>query len=222
MFAQFKSTLARIIAGVSSVTGMMPLLIFAFSRFFTVFDASAVPYGLIAVTLLDLVLPVIAGLRVRRFKPTWADRLKRGVSPTSIIFLVFVIGFGTFTNLSIYKLMGRYPLIILIAGILPLIGYIIGFLVALICRRPWPVIIAISIETGVQNSGVAILILMYAIPQPQGDLGAVMPIIIALTTSPFLLIAFICQLIVRRVKRSKMKVFDDESAEHSTDTDSKF
>lgn len=189
---------------------MMPLLVFAFARFFTAIDINAVPYGQISVNLLYLFIPVIAALLVRHFRPTWAERLSRGVRPTSIIFLIYVIGFGTFSNLSIFRLMGRYPLLILVGAALPAIGYAMGFLVALIFRRPWPVIVAISIETGVQNTGVAILILIYAIPQPQGDLGAVMPIIIALTTSPFLLIAFICQLIVRRCSNSKKKDADQE------------
>nr|CUU98462.1 hypothetical transcript [Hymenolepis microstoma] len=194
---------------------MLPLLLFIFSRFFTAIDTSAVPYGPIVVTLLYLFFPIIAGLLIRHFRPNWADKLKRGVRPTSCIFLIYVILFGTLTNLSIFRLMGRYPLLIAVGGALPTLGYLFGFLAALICRRPWPVITAISVETGVQNVGIAILILIYAIPQPQGDLGAVMPIIISLTTPPFLLVWFIVRCIV--VRRKKAKQNTEEGVFESTE-----
>ncbi|VDD81381.1 unnamed protein product [Mesocestoides corti] len=177
---------------------MLPLLLFAFSRFFTAIDTAAIPYGPIAVNLLYLFVPVSAGLLVRRFRPALADKLKRGVRPTSCIFLTYVIGFGSFANLSIYSLMARYPLLIPVGAALPLIGYLAGLLIALLCRRSWPVVVAIAIETGVQNVGVAVLLLIYAIPQPQGDLGAVMPVIIAIATPLYLLVVFVVKLIARR------------------------
>ncbi|VDN97662.1 unnamed protein product [Rodentolepis nana] len=196
--------------------GMLPLLLFIFTRFFTAIDTSAVPYGPIVVTLLYLFFPIIAGLLIRHFRPNWADKLKRGVRPTSFIFLIYVILFGTLTNLSIFRLMGRYPLLIAVGGALPTFGYLVGLLAALICRRPWPVVTAISVETGVQNVGIAILILIYAIPQPQGDLGAVMPIIISLTTPLFLLIWFVVRCIVVRRRKTKQDSEEDvcESVEN--------
>ncbi|KAL5103907.1 Ileal sodium/bile acid cotransporter [Taenia crassiceps] len=198
--------------------GMLPLLLFAFARFFTAIDVSAVPYGPIVANLLYLFVPVVSGLLIRHFRPTWADRLRRGVQPMSCIFLTYVIGFGTFANFSIFRLMGRYPLIIVVGAALPIIGYVAGFLLALLCRRSWPVIVAISIETGVQNVGVGILILISAIPQPQGDLGAVMPIIIAITTPLGLLIALIVRLIVRRLKRRQKQDEEEELEDGSWDS----
>lgn len=196
----------------------MPLLLFAFARFFTAIDISSLPYGPIVANLLYLFFPVTAGLLIRHFRPTWADRLRRGVQPTSCIFLVYVVGFGTFANFSIFRLMGRYPLIIVIGAALPVIGYAAGFLLALLFRRSWPVIVAISIETGVQNVGVGILILIYAIPQPQGDLGAIMPIIIGITTPLGLLIALIVRLIVRQQKRKKRNDEEEELEDGSWDS----
>ncbi|KAL5971164.1 Sodium/bile acid cotransporter 5 [Taenia solium] len=199
---------------------MFPLLLFAFARFFTTIDVSAVPYGPIVANLLYLFVPVTGGLLIRHFRPTWADRLRRGVQPTSCIFLIYVIGFGTFANFSIFRLMGRYPLIIPIGAALPIIGYAAGFLMALLFRRSWPVIVAISIETGVQNVGVGMLILISAIPQPEGDLGAIMPIIIAITIPIVLLIAFIVRLIVRQRKRRRRNGEEEELEDGSWDSHS--
>ncbi|VDL58117.1 unnamed protein product [Hymenolepis diminuta] len=185
---------------------MLPLLLFIFARFFTAINTAAIPYGPIVVNLLYLFIPVTAGLLTRHFRPNWADKLKRGVRPTSLIFLIYVILFGTLTNFSIFRLIGRYPLLVVVGGALPALGYLAGFLAALAFRRPWPVITAISIETGVQNAGIAILILIYAIPQPQGDLGAVMPIIISLTTPLCLLVWWIGRCIVVRRRKAKQDI----------------
>ncbi|KAM7533004.1 hypothetical protein Aperf_G00000126427 [Anoplocephala perfoliata] len=200
--------------------GMLPLLLLVFARFYTAVDAAAIPYGTIVINLLYLFFPVIAGLLVRHFRPNWADKFKRCVRPASTVFLVFVIGFGSISNFSIYRLMGRYPLLIAVGAALPIIGYLAGLLAALACRRPWPVVVAISIETGVQNSGVAVLILIYAIPQPQGDLGAVMPIIMALATPIYLLIWLIIRCIVVRRRRAK-EVIEEDWLESTDQEDTK-
>ena len=44
---------------------------------------------------------------------------------------------------------------------LPWMGFAFGFITAKICRRPMQDIIAIAVETGVQNTGVSIFILWF-------------------------------------------------------------
>lgn len=47
-----------------------------------------------------------------------------------------------------------------VAGLLlPWLGFLFGAMVALLCRRKTEEIIAISIETGIQNTGIAIGVL---------------------------------------------------------------
>lgn len=61
-------------------------------------------------------------------------------------------------------------------------SYIIGGIFALICRQPWFRVKTIAIETGVQNVGVAFLILLFSLPAPDGELAAVGPAASALMT----------------------------------------
>lgn len=45
----------------------------------------------------------------------------------------------------------------------------------MICRQPWPRVKTIALETGIQNVGVAFLILIFSLPPPDGELAAVGP-----------------------------------------------
>ena len=53
---------------------------------------------------------------------------------------------------------------------LPWIGFAFGCTLARITKRPPADVIAIAIETGVQNTGMAIFILWFTLDQPLGDM----------------------------------------------------
>lgn len=53
---------------------------------------------------------------------------------------------------------------------LPWLGFIFGFIVAKICKQPQANIRAIAIETGIQNTGVAIFLLRFTLQPPADDL----------------------------------------------------
>lgn len=53
---------------------------------------------------------------------------------------------------------------------LPYLGYSLGYLLAKILKQPAPDCLAIAIETGIQNTGIAIFLLRFTLPQPQADL----------------------------------------------------
>lgn len=60
---------------------------------------------------------------------------------------------------------------IIIAGMgLPWLGFLFGFIVAKLCRQPQADVRAISIETGIQNTGVAIFLLRFTLKPPADDL----------------------------------------------------
>lgn len=57
---------------------------------------------------------------------------------------------------------------ILIAGLLlPLLGYFVGWLVALLFKQEYEDRLAIAVEAGIQNTGIAIFVLGFALGQPQ-------------------------------------------------------
>lgn len=53
---------------------------------------------------------------------------------------------------------------------LPWIGFIGGFIIASLFRRPHLDVRALAIEVGIQNTGISIFLLRFALPQPEGDL----------------------------------------------------
>lgn len=53
---------------------------------------------------------------------------------------------------------------------LPWLGYILGLSMALLFRQPGPDVRAISIETGIQNTGISIFLLRFGLEQPEADL----------------------------------------------------
>lgn len=53
---------------------------------------------------------------------------------------------------------------------MPWIGYILGYLMAFALKRSPADCLTIAIETGIQNTGISIFMLRFALPQPQADL----------------------------------------------------
>ena len=59
---------------------------------------------------------------------------------------------------------------VLLSGMgLPWIGFSFGFVLAKLLKRPMEDIIAIAIETGIQNTGMSIFILWLIFDHPLGD-----------------------------------------------------
>lgn len=52
----------------------------------------------------------------------------------------------------------------------PWLGYSLGWLLAKVLKQPSPDCLAIAIETGIQNTGIAIFLLRFSLPQPEADL----------------------------------------------------
>jgi len=67
---------------------------------------------------------------------------------------------------------------------LPWLGFAFGCLFSKLCRRERKDIIAIAIETGIQNTGMSIFMLWFTLDHPAGDLAAVVPVAVA-TLTPF-------------------------------------
>merc|ERR1712156_757842 len=86
---------------------------------------------------------------------------------------------------------------VLLSGMgLPWLGFSFGFAIAKILKRPMEDVIAIAIETGVQNTGMSIFLLWLTLDLPLGDMTAVIPVAAA-TMTPLPLLA---ALIVMKIK----------------------
>lgn len=174
--------------------GMMPLWIFTLGK--KIFDKGelGVPYANIASFAVGLVVPLGIGLAIQRYSPRTARILVRILKPMSALLILFIIIFAIITNLYLFELFSWQ---IIVAGLgLPWIGYIFGYIISKIFRLPTTDALAISIETGIQNTGIAIFLLRFALPQPAADLTTVVPVSNAIMT-PFPLMALYLAMKIR-------------------------
>ncbi|XP_041985327.1 ileal sodium/bile acid cotransporter-like [Aricia agestis] len=160
--------------------GFMPAWLFSLGQ--VVFrDANiVVPYARIATFVVGLIVPMGIGLGMQRWTPKIAAFMVRILKGFSTLLLLFIIVFAIVTNLYIFEL---FTWQIIVAGMgIPWLGYMFGYALAKIFKRPHPDALAISIETGIQNTGIAIFLLRYALPQPEADLTTVVPVSAAIMT----------------------------------------
>lgn len=184
---------------------MMPLWIFTLGK--TIFDRAnlGVPYTRISSMAAGLLIPLAIGLLIQRFMPKTAKVLVRILKPLSLILILFIVIFAIVTNLYIFQLFSwqvrfyshlierfvfnKFKSQIVIAGLgLPWLGYTFGWLSAKIFKQSNPDSIAISVETGIQNTGISIFLLAFSLDQPMADLTTVVPVAVAIMT-PFPLLA---------------------------------
>lgn len=166
--------------------GMMPLWLFTLGKLIFERAKLGVPYNKIFTMAFGLVIPLAIGLLIQRFLPRVARVLVRILKPVSMILILFIIVFAIITNFYIFQLFSWQ---IVIAGLgLPWLGYMFGWLFAKIFQQSSPDAIAISVETGIQNTGIAIFLLTFSLDQPMADLTTVVPVSVAIMT-PFPLLA---------------------------------
>ena len=106
--------------------------------------------------LLILGIPLIIGMLINHYRPLLASKASRFLKPVSIlIFLAFVAG-AFYNNLDIFMEHIHYVLILVIAhnGIL----YFVGFYFAKLTKLNYLNQKTLSIETGIQNSGLGLLL----------------------------------------------------------------
>lgn len=155
-----------------------------------------IPAGKILHTFKEEIKYLISGigLILRWLKPTIADRFTRWLRVITLFFIVYILTFGIYTNLYVFKLINFKT--VLVSAALPYMGFLIGFLMSLITKQNRERSIAIFIESGkskidkkfleitmifkgLQNTGVAIFFLRLSLPQPDSDLAIVVPIFVS-------------------------------------------
>ncbi len=200
-----------------SLTGMMPLWIYAFGHFYLDDSHIEIPYLTVFRSLLTIVVPCAIGIIIRRFAPKVAEPIAKFCRPLSGIFVVYILTFGTYVNLYMYKIMGEMTEVLPAAMLLPTMGYLCGLLLALLARRSKSAAVTISIETGVQNASIPIIMLQGNFPQPEGDLAAVMPVASSLFFTLPLLIAWVGIIIYERKHVGKTVPHEDDAGDSPRD-----
>lgn len=110
--------------------------------------------------------------------------------------------------------LNQYVFQIILAGLLlPWLGYTISWCLALLLRQNSTDSLTIAIETGIQNTGIAIFLLK-TLPQPQADLTIVVPVAVDIMTMLPLLGLYVYQKCTgRNIKEGTP--FEDQQSERS-------
>merc|ERR1711953_1063269 len=182
---------------------VLPLWLFTLGA--TIFDEAdiAIPYRKVCTYAFFLVIPLSIGLAISRWAPKLSKFLVKILKPMALCLILFIIFFGVYANLYIFQMMTWQ---VFLCGMgLPWFGFAFGFTIAKLLKRPTEDIIAIAIETGVQNTGMSIFILWFTLDQPAGDMTAIVPVAAA-TMTPLPLLAALIVMKVRDCLVQKEKL----------------
>ncbi|XP_076449312.1 uncharacterized protein LOC143285782 [Babylonia areolata] len=190
---------------------MIPLWLFTLGTLFEDDKISlTVPFGKILITLSIIIIPLFVGFAVKKWAPKVAKWVLKLLKPFTLIAILFLVTFGVYTNLYVFRLFS--PRTLLAGCLLPYIGYTVGGTVALILRQPCYRAKTIAIETGIQNTSIGYLLLVFSLPKPDGDMAAVGPMASALMTPlPLLLLVVVYLLYKRFCKKKKGKKGEGEN-----------
>uniref|UniRef100_A0A914EF73 Uncharacterized protein n=1 Tax=Acrobeloides nanus TaxID=290746 RepID=A0A914EF73_9BILA len=192
----FLSTLLSIVM----IPLWMNLLGYQFLRGYNQQTTVRVPYHKICSSLVMLIIPLLIGVWIAKWKPSWGAKARKILRPFIIFVVVFLIVFGTITNTYMFRLM-TWPA--LTAGLLlPLCGFMFGCFISILLRQPPPNVTAIAIETGVQNTGIAIMLLKFSFQEPDADISALLPVIVACSTPLPLLFGYVIHKIIKCARNS--------------------
>uniref|UniRef100_A0A1I7SD61 P3 protein n=2 Tax=Bursaphelenchus xylophilus TaxID=6326 RepID=A0A1I7SD61_BURXY len=200
-------TFLSMIASLVMMPLWMNLLGYKFLKGYSEDVVMRVPYTKIVMGLVAFIVPLLIGVLIARKRPGWAANARRILRPFVIFVLVFVIVFGTFSNLYMFELM-NWPA--LISGLLlPWCGFMFGCFTAIFLRQKPEDVTAIAIETGVQNTGIAIMLLKFSFAEPDADISSLLPVIVACFTPGPLLVGFAVHSVIKWTKKRANSIVQD-------------
>lgn len=137
----------------SSVFGlaMMPLLLYCYSRYIIpIGGAEIVPFDKIILNITLTIVPVSLGITIKHYRPSWTKNIMRF---GAVMLLLCSITFSVIAGFLLGdKFFSFFPKsVVLCAAILPITGYILGFILARLVRENQKCSRTISVETGCQN-----------------------------------------------------------------------
>ena len=115
------------------------------------------PLELVKLVTLILGIPLILGMWVRKNKPIFADKLSKVLKPISLFIFILFIVIAFYENFNIFIKYVHYVLILVIAH--NILALLTGFYFAKAMKLSYKDQKTLSIETGIQNSGLGLLLI---------------------------------------------------------------
>lgn len=196
---------------------LMPAWLYSLGRVFTSAANITIPFSKLVLNLFTTIIPCLIGLSVSRCFPKIKPIILK-ISKPLILFVVI-----TFFLLTLYV---KYYVIYLVkwkqwlvAPLIPWFGFIISSLIALCAKLPKNQVLTIAIETGIQNVGIAFLIIFSNFPSPESDY-AILPLISVTTFTTIPLWFYLMIKIIRDKK--KFCLFNKKENEENGNEEIKF
>ncbi|MBP92602.1 MAG: symporter [Flavobacteriaceae bacterium] len=120
-------------------------------------DVSLNPFDMVQIVLLILGIPLLCGMFVRYKFSKIAIRLASWLKPFSILVFVGIVIIALINNLAVFS---EYIHHVLLLGISHnLLAFLLGFLIARVFKLSFENQKTLTIETGIQNSGIGLLLI---------------------------------------------------------------
>lgn len=176
-------TLAISMTLVSTVVAAaaMPLSSALYGRILGVHAALHVPFVKILGTLLFIAIPISLGMLVKLRFPALTRVLLGLIRPFSFvlivggIFMAYQMGASILANVK--------PQIVAVGVTVPLLGLLVGTVLAKLARLSPPQRKTVSIEIGVQNSLLALAVMQLSFHREEADFASQAPFIVALSST---------------------------------------
>ncbi|CAF3651637.1 unnamed protein product [Adineta steineri] len=197
VFMSFASTVASFF--------MMPFWLYTLGQYAYLEELKIrIPFLNLAQSLLTIIAPVGIGMLLVHCIPKLKSIIQRIVKPTLILIIFYFFVFGAFANYYLLRYIDLRTA--LTAPLLPWLGFGLGGFLAWVFKQDEKRIITIGIETGIQNIGIAFMILLYSLPAPDNSQATVMPLVVAYLSLQPLYILLIYQTIRRKCCKSEKSV----------------
>jgi len=104
-----------------------------------------------------IIVPMILGMTVRKYKPLIARKLESWLKILSMVIFIIMVIAAVATNFKVF--ITYIPFVMGLVVIHNIVAYVSGYSLSKIFRLPIPDQKTLTIETGIQNSGLALVLI---------------------------------------------------------------
>jgi BASS family bile acid:Na+ symporter len=131
-------------------------------------EISIAPFELISMVLLVLVLPMAAGMLLGKKRPQLAQKLEKPLRHFSLLVMLAFVGLAFSKNFE--QFVEHFHLFFWLVVLLNSMALLLGYLCARLWRLPEADVRAVTLETGIHNSGLGMALILTFFPQAGGML----------------------------------------------------
>ncbi|XP_031134309.1 sodium/bile acid cotransporter-like [Sander lucioperca] len=142
--------------------GLMPLLLYIYCQGFTGLE-NAVPYFGIISALAFTLVPCAIGIAINHYKPNYSSVVKKAGLSILMVSGIIVFSLSGFVIKDVLWMV-LTPDVVAVAALMPLIGFMLGYVMSVMCRLSPKCSRTVSMETGCQNIQLCVTILKVAFP----------------------------------------------------------